>query len=228
MARVALFVTCLVDLFRPSVGFAAAQLIERAGYKVEVPAQGCCGQPNFNGGDKPGARAIAQKVIDAFAAFEYVVAPSGSCAAMIKVDYPALFEPEDRAPALDLAGRTFELTQFLVDVAGLTMPPAQNRIAYHDSCSGLRRLGIAQSPRALLGLDTPVTEECCGFGGLFSAKYPAIAGQIADAKCRALLAQNPQTIVGGDLGCLLHIEQRLRALGQPTPCQHIAEVLVKA
>src|SRR5437016_6096804 len=154
-ARVALLVTCLVDLFRPSVGFAAVALLEAAGCTVEVPrAQTCCGQPAYNSGDRADAKAIARQVIAAFAGYDYVVAPSGSCAGMVKMHYPELFadEPALLAQARELAGRTHELVAFLVDVRGMdTVGARWDRIAtYHDACSGLRELGIKQQPRRLL------------------------------------------------------------------------------
>src|SRR5881227_2065271 len=139
-ARVALLVTCLVDLFRPSVGFAAVKLLEQAGCTVEVPAQTCCGQPAYNSGDRAEAKAIARQVIAAFAGYDYVVAPSGSCAGMVRVHYPELFadEPETLAQAEELAGRTWELLAFLVDVRGMAQGAASwpRRVTYHDGCSG--------------------------------------------------------------------------------------------
>src|SRR6266513_647472 len=153
-ARVALLVTCLVDLFRPSVGFAAVKLLEQAGCAVEVPAQTCCGQPAYNSGDKADAKAIARQVIAAFAGYDYVVAPSGSCAGMLRVHYPELFaEDAGNLPrAKELAERSWELVSFLVDVCGMQAVAANwhRRITYHDACSGLRELGIKRQPRQLL------------------------------------------------------------------------------
>src|ERR1700680_725709 len=154
--RVALLVTCLVDLFRPSIGFAAVKLLEDAGCTVFVPrAQTCCGQPAYNSGDKEDARAIGRQVIEAFAGYDFVVVPSGSCAGMVKVHYPDLFadEPTMREKAEDLAARTWELTSFLVDVRGVTNVAAAcaQSVTYHDSCSGLRELRIKTQPRRLLG-----------------------------------------------------------------------------
>ena len=153
--RVGLFVTCLVDLFRPSVGFAAVKLLEDAGCRVEVPeAQTCCGQPAFNSGDKADAAAIARNVIAAFKGFDFVVAPSGSCGGMIVKHYPELFEPgsADHAAAVELAGRTHELVSFLTRVMKVDRVEASfpARATYHDSCSGLRELGIKAEPRRLL------------------------------------------------------------------------------
>src|SRR5882757_2022906 len=154
--RVALFVTCLVDLHRPSVGFAAIRLLEQAGCQVDVPrAQTCCGQPAYNSGDRATARDLAAGILDAFGGYDYVVAPSGSCAGMLKSHLPHLFEgdPNLRARADRLAERTFELTSFLVDVRRFTPLPGPARtgsFTYHDACSGLRELGVKEQPRRLL------------------------------------------------------------------------------
>ena len=191
--RVGLFVTCLVDLIRPSVGFAAAKLLEDAGCIVEVPRQTCCGQPAFNSGDRGDARAIAAQVIETFAPFDYVVAPSGSCAGMIKVHYPELFhgDPNWRPRADALAAKTFELVSFLVDVLGLTRVDArvEATATYHDGCSGLRELGVRAQPRKLLatvaGLtltELPDADVCCGFGGGFCVKYPDSSNVIVAKK----------------------------------------------
>ena len=235
--NVALFVTCLVDLMRPSVGFAAVKLLEDAGCVVSAPAaQTCCGQPAYNAGDRADARAIARQVIAAFEAFEYVVAPSGSCAAMIKIHYPGLFadEPEWAARAEALAGRTHELTQFLCDVLQVDGIAAQCQgiATYHDGCSGLRELGIKEQPRALLGQvaglalrESPKAEACCGFGGTFCVKYPDISAHIVDEKVDDIAATGADTVIAGDLGCLLNIAGRLQRRGLAVKARHIAEVL---
>lgn len=235
-ATVALFVTCLVDLFRPTVGLAAARLLEQAGYQVHVPAQGCCGQPNFNSGDRDGARQMAAGVIEQFAGFDYVVAPSGSCAAMLKHHYPALFDDNSALgrSARELADRTWELTGFLVDVAGVVSVDAMfdGVLTYQDACSGLRELGVQAQPRRLLssvaGSELREMEQpdaCCGFGGLFCVKYPEVSGRIADAKIDAIVATSADVVVAGDLGCLMQIEGRLHRLGKATRAMHVAEVL---
>src|SRR5580693_7633431 len=192
--RVALFVTCLVDLFRPTVGFAAVKLLEDAGCTVEVPRrQTCCGQPAYNSGDRADSKAIALQVFDAFAGYDYVVAPSGSCAGMVRVHYPELFADEaaDLAAARELAARTYELVSFLVDIRGLDRVAATWRgtATYHDACSGLRELGVKDQPRRLLagveGLtltELPGAETCCGFGGTFCVKYPEISDKIVTDK----------------------------------------------
>ena len=234
---VGLFVTCLVDTMRPSVGFAAVKLLERAGCDVIVPAaQTCCGQPAFNSGDSSDTKPIARQVIAAFADVDYVVVPSGSCAGTIKVHYPELFADEPRmADAVKrLAERTWELTSFLEDVMKVRSDGETYRAiaTYHDSCSGLRELGVKAQPRALLagvsGLtlkELPSSEVCCGFGGLFCVKYPEISEKIVDAKVDDILATGADTLLGGDLGCLLNIAGRLSRRGAEVRVRHVAEVL---
>lgn len=235
--RVGLFVTCLVDLIRPSVGFAAVRLLEQAGCRVEVPrAQTCCGQPAYNSGDRADTRAIAVGVIEAFGGFDYVVAPSGSCSAMIHEHYPALFadDPAMAAAARDLAGRTHELISFLTDVRGLTGVAAafQGRVTYHDSCSGLRELGVREQPRSLLatvaGLELtelPDADVCCGFGGTFCVKYPDISNVMVDAKADAIEGTGADILLAGDLGCLLNMAGKLKRRGSAVQVRHVAEVL---
>ncbi len=232
---VALFVTCLVDLFRPSVAEAAARLLAQAGLRVVVPGQTCCGQVNFNGGDRAGAVQLAERMIAAFRGFGHVVAPSGSCVAMIR-EYPDLFAAgsAQRSAAESLAGRTWELTAFLHDVAGAS-PAAvrwQASAAYHDACSGFRQLGIREQPRALLrgvaGLslrEIGAPEECCGFGGLFCVKYPEVSAHIGDRKIDDIVATGATHVIGGDLGCLLHLEGRMQRRGIEVRAVHVAEAL---
>jgi L-lactate dehydrogenase complex protein LldE len=236
--RVGLFVTCLVDLMRPRIGFAALRLLRAAGCDVVVPTtQTCCGQPAYNSGDAPLARALALKLVDEFAALDYVVAPSGSCAAMIRAHYPQLFgdDAANRERVAALAARTFELTDFLVGVCGLASVPGDfaGIVTYHDSCAGLRELGVKRQPRALLQTMPGVVvremggcEECCGFGGLFSVKFADISGAIAARKCGDIRASGADAVVLGDLGCMLNIEGRMRRLGdEHTRVLHVAEVL---
>ena len=236
--RVGLFVTCLVDVMRPSIGFAAIKLLEAAGCEVVVPeTQTCCGQPGWNSGDRAAARALAGKVLDEFESCEYVVAPSGSCGGMIRTHYPDLFrdEPLLRDRVERLCARTYELTDFLVNVARLEEVPGtfSGTIAYHDSCAGLRELGVKAQPRALLakvpGLavtELNECEQCCGFGGTFSIKFGEVSAAIADRKCRNIEASGADTVVLGDLGCMLNIEGRLRRRGNTaTRVLHVAEVL---
>jgi L-lactate dehydrogenase complex protein LldE len=235
--RVGLFVTCLVDLVRPQVGFASVKLLEQAGCDVEVPAaQTCCGQPAWNAGADGHAADIARAAIAAFEGFDYVVVPSGSCGGMIKRHYPEIFEkdPVWLARARALAGKTHELLSFLVKVRGTTGVMAQfaHKICYHDSCSSLREMGVKAEPRALLGsvdglaiaeLSDPQT--CCGFGGLFSVKYPEISERMADDKIADATATAADTLVGGDLGCLLHLAGRMRRQGKTMGVRHAAEIL---
>lgn len=235
--RVALFVTCLVDLMRPRIGFAAIRLLESAGCEVVVPeSQTCCGQPAFNSGDRAAAAQLAKKTIAEFEGFEYIVAPSGSCADQIRNEYPGLLagEPAWQARALALAGRMHELTDFLVKVAKLETLPSgfTGNVTYHDSCTGLRSMGIKEQPRELLGKlsgvtlrEMPGAEECCGFGGTFSVKFGKISSAIAERKCENIRTAGADAVVGGDLGCLLNIEGKLRRMGDQTPVLHIAEVL---
>ncbi len=235
--NVGLFVTCLVDLMRPSVGFAAVRLLEAAGCTVTVPmAQTCCGQPTYNAGDSKNTRAIARQVIDAFDGFDYVVAPSGSCAGMIRVHYPQLFEDDAKLlmRAQALADRTYELTAFLVDVAK-AVPAAAEYAAtatYHDSCAGLRELGIKHQPRQLLrgvkGLrlaESDGAEACCGFGGLFCVKYPGISEHMLDERMDQIAATGADTLLGGDMGCLMNMAGRFKRQGSPVRVRHVAEVL---
>lgn len=235
--RVGLFVTCLVDLVRPQVGFAAVKLLEQAGCDVDVPAtQTCCGQPAWNAGADKDANAIARQVIAAFETFDYVVAPSGSCAGMIKRHYPEVFEkdPAWLSRARALAAKTHELMAFLVKVRGVTSVPAQfaKKVCYHDSCSSLREMGVKSEPRALLASVAGLTlneladsQTCCGFGGLFSVKYPEISERMADDKLADAGATGATTMLGGDLGCLLHLAGRMKRQGIALEVRHAAEVL---
>lgn len=235
--RVGLFATCLMNVFRPSIGFSAVKLLEDAGCTVDVPeGQTCCGQPGYNSGDFDSARALARQVIQAFERYDYVVGPSGSCMATIRHDYPALFEddPDWLGRAETLAGKSFELLCFLHDELGVTTGAARldATATYHDSCSGLRGLGIKGQPRALLanveGLkirEMQDSEVCCGFGGTFCIKYPEISGKMVDDKVRNILATGADTLLGGDLGCLMNIAGRLRRINAPVRVYHTAEVL---
>jgi L-lactate dehydrogenase complex protein LldE len=236
--RVGLFVTCLVDLFRPSIGLAAVELLEAAGCEVIVPAtQTCCGQPGYNSGDRASARALAEKVLNELEDVEYVVAPSGSCSGMIRVHYPALFR-DDRTLAERagrLAAKTYELTDFLVNKAPLREVPGRfsGTVAYHDCCAGLREMGVKAQPRALLAKlegiemrELAECEQCCGFGGTFSIKFGDVSAAIADRKCENVTASGAGTLVLGDLGCMLNIEGRMRRRGDlTTRVLHVAEVL---
>ena len=235
--RVGLFVTCLVDMFRPSIGFAAVKLLEDAGCTVEVPeAQTCCGQPAYNSGDRADAAALALNVIRAFKGYDYVVAPSGSCGGMMVKHYPELFEPDsvEFEEAQELAGRTYELVSFLTRVMKVERVEAQfpARATYHDSCSGLRELGIKDEPRKLLASVGGVSlremtdaDVCCGFGGTFCVKYPGISDKMLEKKLKHIQATGADTLIAGDLGCLMNMAGKLKREGSPIKVRHVAEVL---
>lgn len=235
--RVGLFVTCLVDLFRPGVGFASIKLLERAGCQVDAPAaQTCCGQPAFNSGDYETTRRIARQVIETFEPYDYVVGPSGSCMATIRAHYRDLFEddPQWLERANRFGERVHELLSFLTDVMGMTSVDAEYRgaVTYHDSCSGLRELGVKQQPRTLLGsvkgfelTEMHDCEVCCGFGGTFCVKYPEISTRMVTDKAGSIEASGADTLTGGDLGCLMNISGRLSRLGRPVKVYHTAEIL---
>ena len=235
--RVALYVTCLVDSYRPTVGFAAIRLLEEAGCQVEVPRQQtCCGQPAYNSGDRATARDLAVQFVDAFSGYDYVVVPSGSCGGMLRHHVPHLFEddPNLRARADAVAERTYELISFLTDVMGVSALRARHvggSVTYHDSCSGLRELGVKAQPRALLAsIGAPVVEMaepeiCCGFGGTFCVKYPEISVRMVSDKTKDIAATGATTVLAGDMGCLLNIAGRLSREGHPVQARHVAEVL---
>jgi len=236
--RVGLFVTCLVDLVRPRIGFAALNLLEGAGCDVVVPAaQTCCGQPGWNSGARSSARALAEKLIAEFEHCDWVVVPSGSCAGMITTHYRDLFPGEGAwlARCEALAAKTRELTDFLVNVARLERVPGEflGTLTYHDSCSGLRELGVKSQPRTLLAKlpgaalkEMKDCETCCGFGGTFSVKFGEISAAMADTKCEHVRASGADAVVLGDLGCMLNIEGRMSRRGETTKVLHIAEVLM--
>ena len=212
-------------------------MLEDAGCTVEVPPlQTCCGQPAYNTGDRATTRAIAAQVIDAFEGYDAVVAPSGSCGGMLSHHYPALFEddPAMKRRAEDLANRSYELTSFLVDVLGVKTVAARydGAVTYHDSCSGLRELGVKQQPRGLLGsvqglklreMNTP--EVCCGFGGTFCVKYPEISNAMVGEKSADITATGADTLLAGDLGCLMNMAGKLQRQGSTIRVRHVAEVL---
>ncbi len=236
--RVGFFVTCLVDLMRPSIGFAALKLLETTGADVFVPAaQTCCGQPAYNSGDRADTIALARKVVAEFEDCDYLVAPSGSCSGMIKTHYGELFAGDSamRARVDKLAAKTFELTDFLANVLKVDTFPGTfaGKVTYHDSCAGLREMGVKAQPRALLATmpgvqlsEMPECETCCGFGGTFSIKFGEISARLADNKCQNIADSGADAVVLGDLGCMLNIEGRLRRRGDiRTKVLHVAEVL---
>lgn len=235
--KVALFVTCLVDLFRPSVGFASVKLLEDAGCSVEVPVrQTCCGQPAWNSGDREDTREIAIDVVKTFESYDYVVAPSGSCAGMMKKHYPELFagdrEWERRANLF--ADKVYELTSFLVDVLDVSDVSARvdANVTYHDSCAGLRELGVKDQPRLLVqsveGLtltEMKDSEVCCGFGGTFAVKYSDISNSIVAVKTENIEESKTEMLLAGDMGCLLNMAGKLKRQNSDVEVRHVAEVL---
>jgi len=236
--KVALFVTCLVDLMRPEIAEATVRLLESAGCTVEVPmSQTCCGQPGFNSGDTASARALARKFLDEFEGFDHVVVPSGSCGGMIRRHYPELLagDPDLRRRMDALVAKTWELTTFLHEVLRMSALPGsyEGAVTYHDCCSGLRELGVQAQPRALMALNPQIrltemkdARACCGFGGAFAVKYDEISAAIADEKIERIHATGAPCVVMGDLGCMLHLEGRLRRTGDAvTQVLHVAQVL---
>lgn len=237
---VQLFVTCLVDNFFPDVGFAVVKILEELGLQVEFPqAQTCCGQPAFNGGFWDDARAMARYTLDVLTQSDApIVIPSGSCADMIIHHYPELLAGDAvyAAKAKDVAGRTYEFSQFLVDILGVTdlHACAGGCLTYHASCHGLRGMGLREQPRQLLNhvegvefKELPESEACCGFGGLFAVKMGDISGAILQRKLDNIEATGADTVVGGDVSCLMHIAGGLRRRGSKVRVKHLAEVLAE-
>jgi L-lactate dehydrogenase complex protein LldE len=238
LMRVGFFVTCLVDLMRPAIGFAALKLLEAGGAEVIVPeSQTCCGQPAYNSGDRADTIALARKVVAEFEGCDYLIAASGSCTGMIKTHYTELFVGDSAMlPRVQaLAAKTYELTDFLTSVLKVVTIPGTfaGKVTYHDSCAGLREMHIKAQPRALLakvpGLQLSEMSECemcCGFGGTFAIKFGEISARLADNKCQNIANSGADAVVMGDLGCMLNIEGRLRRRGDTkTKVLHIAEVL---
>ncbi len=235
--RVALFVTCLVDLMRPSIGFASVKLLEAAGCEVDVPsAQTCCGQPAYNSGDKVTAAALARQTIAGLEGYDFIVAPSGSCAGMLKKHYPALLAGDRHwsGRAVAFGAKVHELISFLVDVRGMTGVDARldASATYHDSCSGLRELNIKDQPRRLLAsvrglklVEMADCEICCGFGGTFAVKYSEVSNAMVEKKTGNISEAKTDLLLAGDLGCLMNMAGKLKREGKTTAVRHIAEVL---
>jgi L-lactate dehydrogenase complex protein LldE len=234
--RVGLFVTCLIDQVAPDTGRSALRLLEAAGCTVEFPEQQtCCGQPGFNAGFPDDARRLARHFTDVFEGYEAIVAPSGSCAAMVHRYYPTLFDGAERERVEAVSARTYELTQFLVEVLG--RPDlgirADATVTYHASCHLLRELGVRDAPRQLLD-DAGVTvvemvdaERCCGFGGSFSVVHPEISVPMADEKLDRAAASGARQLVACDTGCLVHLATRARRRGVDLDLRHVADVLAE-
>lgn len=237
--HVSLFITCLGDQLFPAVGECAVAVLRRLGVEVAFdPAQTCCGQPAFNTGYREEARQVAARVLDIFREAEYVVAPSGSCAAMVRVFYPELFtgDPVRLRQAEELRGRFFEFSEFLVKVLKVEDVGAsfRRRVTYHDSCHLLRELGIETEPRKLIravrGLELVEIEDnqsCCGFGGTFSVKFPEVSVAMAEDKLRAAADSGAEVIVANDSGCLMHLAGAIHRRGLPLQTMHLAELLAK-
>ncbi len=239
MHRVSLFVTCIVDQFYPNVGLAMADVLERVGCEIEFPeAQTCCGQPAFNTGYRQEARDVAKHFLRVFRDAEYIVIPSGSCASMIQNHYAELFakDPEWLEQVRRVEPRVWEFTKFLTEVVQVEDVGArfEHAVTYHDSCHGLRELGIKEGPRRLLahvrGLTltemTPA-EECCGFGGTFAVKFPEVSGGMAREKLGAIAASGAEYVIGGDASCLMQIQGAMTRAGMSVGTMHIAEVLAQ-
>ena len=239
-SKIGLFVTCLIDNMRPDLGFSILSLLEQQGFDVEVPAQTCCGQPNYNGGDRVAAQKIAKSVIDSMSQYEYVVVPSGSCGGMMKYDYIELLKDDSdyAEKAETFNAKVYELSCFLIEIA--KWQPSQteksnttgsSKVTYHDACAGLRQMGVKEQPRTLLQradidiVEMSEAETCCGFGGAFCVKYPDVSNAILEKKIADIVATGADAVVAGDLGCLMNIEGKIQRQGKVIPVYHYAELL---
>jgi len=234
--KVSLFITCLCDTITPHVGKNTVEILERFGCEIDFPKlQTCCGQPAYNSGYLKQSKKAMKQMMRAFQDSDYVVGPSGSCVAMLR-EYPRVFqdEPEWLELAEDLAGKAYELTQFLVEVLGITDVGStfKGKVTYHPSCHMTRLLGVKDAPRTLLenvaGLEfvpLPMAEDCCGFGGTFAVKSPMISEQMVEEKSRHVVETEAEYLVGGDMGCLMNIGGRLRRIGEPVKVLHITDIL---
>jgi len=237
--RAALFITCLADVIFPRVALATARVLDRLGVEPVFPErQTCCGQPAFNAGYRPEARATARHFIEVFEPHEWIVAPSGSCVAMVRDHYPELFEgdPVWGPRARSVAARTFELTQFLIDVLRIESTGARfpHRVTYHDSCHSLRHLGLRDGPRRLIRevrdidfVELPDSDVCCGFGGVFSVKYPKISAAMCEDKIARIESTGAEFVVATDASCLMNMGGALERRGSRVRTLHIAELLAE-
>lgn len=239
--RVSLFVTCMVDMLYPETGMSVVDVLEHLGVEVDFPlGQTCCGQPAFNAGYRAEARQVAIQFLKAFQDAEVIVVPSGSCGAMVRHEYPHLFadDPHWRDEAQRLASITWEFTEFIVDGLGVTdlngRLPTPQTLAFHDSCHGLRLLGLKQASRTLVGSLENATlvawdnsEICCGFGGLFSVKMADVSGAMLGKKMAHIEQSQADTLVTGDVSCLLHMNGGLAKQGKRPCVRHIADVLAE-
>jgi L-lactate dehydrogenase complex protein LldE len=239
--RVSLFVTCMMDMLYPGTGMSVVEVLEHLGVAVDFPpGQTCCGQPAFNAGYRPQARQVAVQFLKAFGEAEVIVVPSGSCAAMVRHEYPRLFadDPQWRDAAQHVAAITWELTEFIVDGLGVTdlggRLSSPRTVAFHDACHGLRLLGLGPAGRALVGSLENATvvewghgEICCGFGGLFSVKMADVSGAMLQKKIDAIAQSGADAFVTGDVSCLTHMNGGLEKQGQPARVIHIADLLAE-
>ena len=237
--RVTLFVQCLVDSLYPEVGEAMITLFDRLGISVDCPLdQTCCGQPAFNAGYRKAARSAAKRFIQIFEDAEVIVCPSGSCVNMVRHHYPELFENDEKwfERAQQVGRRTFELSQYLVDVLGIEDVGAsyEGKVTYHDSCHLLRGLGVAEQPRRLIRriqraelIDMQASDTCCGFGGTFAVKYPQISVAMVDDKIKNIMASGADTVTGCDISCLMNIQGMLSRKNSAIKTLHIAQLLAK-
>lgn len=237
--RVSLFITCLSDVFFPQVGQSVVEVLERLGVEVDFPAaQTCCGQPAYNSGYQKDAAKAARQMITAFRGSEYVVAPSGSCVTMIRREYPELLkgDPTWYQEAVELAAKTYEFSEFIVKVLGIEKLEGElpAHATYHHSCHMSRSLGVKEEPGKLLagmkGLhmeELPYCQDCCGFGGTFSAKMSEISEAMVDEKVQHIEETGAELLIGSDMGCLMNIGGRLQRTGKSVKVMHVAEVLAK-
>mgnify|MGYP003563289555 CR=1 FL=1 len=235
--HVTLFVQCLVDSLYPEVGEAMVALFNRLGISVRCPAnQTCCGQPAFNAGHRKAAGAAARRFIQIFEDADVIVCPSGSCVAMVRHHYPELFKDDQKwlDRAAGVGRKTFELSQYLVDVLGIEDVGASypGKVTYHDSCHLLRGLGVADQPRRLIRnirhaelVEMKAADRCCGFGGTFAVKYPDISVAMVDEKISNIIASGADTVTGCDISCLMNIQGRLSRIGSPVKTMHLAQLL---
>jgi L-lactate dehydrogenase complex protein LldE len=235
--RLSLFVTCIVDQLFPKVGLAMADVLERAGWQLDFPeAQTCCGQPAFNSGYHAEARIVAKHLLTVFRDSEYIVVPSGSCTSMITHHYEDLFQKEQEwlELARQVKSRVYEFSRFLLEVAKVEDVGARldEVVTYHDSCHALRELGVKEGPRRLLGhvsglelREMSISEECCGFGGTFSVKFPGTSGGMVRTKVESIVATGANVVVSVDSSCLMQLQGAISRAGLPIRTMHLAEVL---
>ena len=235
--KASLFATCTIDQFYPQIGEAVVKVLRRLGVDIDFPeSQTCCGQPFFNGGYRNEASQLARHFVDTFSGDNYVIVPSGSCGSMVRSFYPELLkeDPEYLERAQNIASRTYEFSEFLVNVLGVTDVGASfhGKVTYHDSCHLLRELHVADQPRSLIravkGADFVEMDDstsCCGFGGLFSVKYAHISTSIMENKLKAIDASGADAIVANDAGCLMHMSGAMGRMGMRAKPMHLAELL---